>query len=269
MRIEESPRVVYDNPPLVEVVCQLRFPKLERFEDEFPEEFQDAIRTDFPKMKPRPLAKPVQVPQSQFQNVGGEIRLVPSGDYTLVYDFISENEKWVVTLAPGFLALTTTDYHKWDGFLETLQVPFKSLMNSYYPEHFLRIGLRYKNVIVRSKLGLENVPWKELLAPHVLGDLGLSDKDGEVSEFLSIATFKLPRSEGEVRVVRSFVKQIDNEDELTEVAFLIDNDFFCKEVQINDAEHVLIALNRESGNVFRYAISEELHTAMGPKTIFE
>lgn len=43
-----APRVVYDKSPLVEVVCQLRFPTVLRIEAEVPSAFQEAVRSRFP-----------------------------------------------------------------------------------------------------------------------------------------------------------------------------------------------------------------------------
>jgi uncharacterized protein (TIGR04255 family) len=44
----DSDRVIYDRNPLIEVICQLRFPPILRVDSEVPARFQEQIRDDFP-----------------------------------------------------------------------------------------------------------------------------------------------------------------------------------------------------------------------------
>jgi len=44
----ESERVIYEKAPLVQVICQLRFPQILRIESQLPVEFQERIRDAFP-----------------------------------------------------------------------------------------------------------------------------------------------------------------------------------------------------------------------------
>ncbi|MBL8785507.1 MAG: TIGR04255 family protein, partial [Deltaproteobacteria bacterium] len=48
VRIPESPRVIYASNPLADVICQVRFPRILRIDNELPADFQDAIRGQFP-----------------------------------------------------------------------------------------------------------------------------------------------------------------------------------------------------------------------------
>jgi len=48
LRIPESPRVIYASNPLVDVICQVRFPRILRIDSELPVAFQEAIRDQFP-----------------------------------------------------------------------------------------------------------------------------------------------------------------------------------------------------------------------------
>ena len=44
----DAPRVMYERNPLVEVICQVRFPPVLRIEAQLPDAFQDRIRDVFP-----------------------------------------------------------------------------------------------------------------------------------------------------------------------------------------------------------------------------
>jgi uncharacterized protein (TIGR04255 family) len=88
------------------------------------------------------------------------------------YDFASEDGTWRVSLTRTFLGLATAEYQKWEHFKEKLSEPLAALTQIYSPDHLSRIGLRYINVIRRSTLGLKDVPWHELIVPHLSGLLG-------------------------------------------------------------------------------------------------
>ena len=53
MDFPESPRVVYEQNPLDEVICQLRFPAVLRIDSESPVRFQEAVRNQYPLFQER------------------------------------------------------------------------------------------------------------------------------------------------------------------------------------------------------------------------
>jgi uncharacterized protein (TIGR04255 family) len=50
MPFPESPRVFYDKTPLVEVTCQVRYPKLLRIDKQEPVDFQEHIYDKYPNL---------------------------------------------------------------------------------------------------------------------------------------------------------------------------------------------------------------------------
>jgi transposase, IS30 family len=68
------------------------------------------------------------------------------------YDFLSDDRAWKVALASNFLALSTTSYIRWEKFREALELPFTQFCQVYEPSYLTRIGLRYRDVIIRSQL---------------------------------------------------------------------------------------------------------------------
>lgn len=53
MLYSDSPRVHYDKAQLAEVICQLRFPSILAISAREPADFQDAIRSMFPRYAAR------------------------------------------------------------------------------------------------------------------------------------------------------------------------------------------------------------------------
>jgi len=172
MPFPPTPRILYHKNPLDQVICQLRFPPILRIEASIPAAFQDAIRDAFSGFAETSEIK-LEVPPEVSDQVPPEIlrQLVrlPSAKH---YEFASEDGKWKVNLTRAFLSLSTADYQRWEFFKEKLVAPLAALTDVYSPQHFIRIGLRYIDVIRRSKLNLLKVPWRELLAPHISGVLG-------------------------------------------------------------------------------------------------
>ncbi|MFR1260789.1 MAG: TIGR04255 family protein [Oscillospiraceae bacterium] len=61
-----QPRKFYRRSPLIEVICQLRFPDILKIEAHEPADFQDAIRQVYPQYAKR-------IEQLPPQNAGGKI----------------------------------------------------------------------------------------------------------------------------------------------------------------------------------------------------
>ena len=156
MLFPETPRIIYQNNPLVEVICQLRFPLLLRIDTELPADFQEALREEYPKLK---VEKSVSFTLPVQENIPAA-----SG---VKYEFASEEEDpiWKVVLANNFLALTTQRYQRWEAFRERLEKLITTLAEIYRPNFFTRIGLRYQDLIVRSKLELRGYSWTDILPP--------------------------------------------------------------------------------------------------------
>src|SRR6266568_7415140 len=103
MPFPEAQRVIYDAHPIEEVICQLRFPTILRIEGESPFQFQERIRDSYPLYKPKPAVKLMEgIPKELASFFGKELSLgnTPSG-----HEFISQDEKWTLSLTKDFLTL--------------------------------------------------------------------------------------------------------------------------------------------------------------------
>jgi uncharacterized protein (TIGR04255 family) len=185
----------------------------------------------------------------------------------LAYEFVDKEGEWKLVLSSDFLALSTLKYRQWEDFRSRLSAAIDLLVRYYTPSHFTRVGLRYQDIVIRSELGLENCPWRELLQPSVLGIFATNDlPEEEFSEAISLFACHLDYAGAIVRVRHGLAKTNESE----ELGYLLDADFYTENLtEIKDAIGYLNLFNREAGNLFRWCITEKLHRALEPQPIEE
>ena len=204
------------------VICQLRFNPILRIDAETPADFQERIRQEFPLFREKTMTSDLasNLPES-LQNL---IRAsAVQKQKRQAYDFISEDETWTLGLTREFLALSTSKYPRWEEFRAKLRNPIEALVDIYDPAFFTRVGLRYRNVIQRSKLGLEEASWADLLKPQTSGIFSAQDMHGAVEECQTQTLIRFSDGSGTVRMSHGIAQDPDNENE---ECYLIDNDFF-------------------------------------------
>lgn len=269
MKIAPSDRVKYAHNPLAEVVCQLRFDRLVELDSSEPAAFQAALSSSaYPARSVEEsvsislIAKngPVNVPQ------------LPTPP-TRVFQFATADSSSRVSLCSDFLALTTNSYESWGDFQPRMFELVELLAKSYPNAVPKRLGLRYKDVIEREALGLEGIPWHELVQPFLLGPLApgaLSDdsipEESEIGNFLLQSRLKV---EDCMLLLQSTLLRSINDNRQ---AFLIDGDFFTEEAacseMLRDASvftDVLDKLHTNAGALFRRCITGKLHHALSPE----
>lgn len=264
MPFPKAKKVIYQKNPLDHVICQLRFPPILKIETEVPAKFQEDIRAEFPEFKEKqetalPIPKGIQleVPTEVLRQV------VPSSVKN--YEFASDDGFWRINLTRTFLALTCTKYERRSLFQEKLAHPLKALIETYNPAYFSRIGLRYVDIIRRSVLGLENVAWKELLQPHILGLLGTPDDVSQNIQNLE-AKYEIRLEDGSsvARITIGLVEWPEKSEE----CFMIDTDFFnIGKIAISDVTSKLDYFHIRGSRLIQWLIKEKLHTAMEPKEL--
>jgi uncharacterized protein (TIGR04255 family) len=261
MPIPESPRIIYAKNPLKEVVCQLKFPTILRIESETPGPagFQEAVRGQFPIYREPQGALGEGVPADLARLVGSMVPLAGPK----VYEFLTEDGTWKLTLSRDFIALSCSKYERWEVFKNYFDHPFRVLLSEYRPAFFSRVGLRYQNIIRRKALGLEGSPWSELLESHIAGPLD-TEIASDISEAYHRVSFRLPDNQGKVTMVHGLVQESPE----AEPCYVIDNDFYSEErSQIEHATEKLDNFNKQSGRVFRWSVKDKLDRAMQPKSV--
>ncbi len=151
------------------MICQLRFPEILAIEASPPVAFQEAIRGEFPQFHRR-----LDTPAPKLVGLPGNITAQNPKPITN-YQFSSADGIWRVNLTGRFISLSCSRYESWEAFAGKLDKPLAAFIKVYQPAYFERIGLRYLNFISRFDLGLEGVPFSELIQPCYLGPLAEED----------------------------------------------------------------------------------------------
>ena len=247
-------RVFYTKNPLVEVVCQLRFPPVLRIDSELPSAFQDRIRDRFPEYQssrpqlPAGLNLPAELAKVMFANAQSS-----------AHEFITADGSSRISLTRDFIALSVNNYSQWANFFELLKGPLEALTELYRPSYFSRIGLRYRDRIERERLNLGGVPWHELIQPWIAGALADETIAPQVERILGEVNIKLPEG-GAVRIVHGLDGETDK------LAYLIDSDFYREgQVPTGEVDNVLRTFNQKAGHLFRWCIKPKLDAAMEPR----
>jgi uncharacterized protein (TIGR04255 family) len=277
MPFPPSPRVIFEVNPLAEVVCELRFPPSLRIAAQPPADFQERIRASYPILQPQPTRLIDQIggfgPGAaglQITEEGGAVTIGQGFNLGMggqpTYVFTNEAGTRTVTLSQGSLAVAERQYERWEVFRAEIETLMGYLNELYHPGFFTRVGLRYQDLLDRTKLGLSEVPWPDLLHPEFAGLFGAgSPVSNDVVRIGSVAVLALPDPEGaRVRLQHGSVD--DQEDAHNQYA--IDSDFFL--VERSDSVRVLSCLDEfhvHAGNLFRWAISGRLHQALRPQPL--
>lgn len=255
-------RCRYGAHQLAEVICQLRFPEILSIGANAPVEFQEAIRSDFPQFLRRQ-----EMPAPKLVGVPGNMTLQNQSAVTN-FQFASADGVWRVNLTSKFISLTCTKYTSWEDFARKLDKPLAAFIQIYKPAYFERVGLRYVNFISRFALGLEGVPFRELIAPCYLGPLAQEELAESAVTRCSMDVELTLRGgcRAKIHAGPGIVKRGGRED--SEVKFIFDQDLYMPgQLPLNLAVGALHTLHHQADSLFRGAITKKLHEAMEPTNI--
>lgn len=247
-------RVKYRNSALREVIFQVRFPSILRIDAEAPVEFQELIRQHYPLYTDRKNEAVI--------NIGGQEQSVLKNHN---HEFVSTDGKSKVNLTNSFVAISTLDYDRWEVFRKQCKEIVSHFLKVYNPAVTQRIGLRYKDLITRSRWGLLDVPWGNLVKEDALGLVGKLPEDS-INRYVLDCEIKGEKNVNEHRhfeIVRDSQSPIINEK-----SFLIDCDYFSQGIIPTESIFsVAEELHEHSSSFIRSIITETLDTAMEPVKI--
>lgn len=261
MPFPEIERVIYQKLPLEEVICQIRFPPILTIDTEIPSVFQEAIRQEYPFFKETTNIINIDIPNNLKELFPKELTELPPRSEKN-FEFLSKDRMSKINLTRDFLAISTRRYSRWESFRECILRPFEVFNRIYSPVIFIRIGLRYRNVIARSKLNLDGIPWNELIKPCILGILS----ETTIKTLNTIQTSEIQMADGKsvIRINNGLIEQVNN----NEMCYVIDNDFFLQDqIEPTDVFPMFDYFNLRSGRLFRWCITDRLHRAMEPEKI--
>ena len=263
MLFADYQRYQYARSPLVEVICQLRFPPILSINTEEPAQFQEAVRRDFPRYAARKEQRPPQLVGAGTPNA----KLEPQPPVTN-HSFLSADGLWRLNLTRDFIALSTLRYARWEDFALRLDKPLAQFIQVYQPAFFQRVGLRYVNAVSKSRLGLTDLLWDDLIRSPYLGILGEPDVD-EAKVSKSVVDTEIALEGGirmKVHAGPGFLNAAGKRD--PEPKFILDGDFSLPgNVPGDKVPAILDGLHHYAERFFHGAITQELHEALGPQPL--
>lgn len=253
----DFPKVVYKRNPLEFVVCEFRFPPILKIDVDVPAQFQEMLRDEYPLYK---QLVPLSFGPPELN------KLLESANAALMaksHQFLSVDELWEVSLRRDALSLTCRKYSRWDTFREKLAVPWKALLELYGPQFIVRIGLRYRDVVSKDKLGLQHAGWNELLDQKMVGEFHTPLAPLVAGSWHQIA-WKLQREETQIMLQHGLQAVPPSSD----VAYIFDTDISTQaRKEPKDVFDILKFYNKHSWSVFRSCISDKLHNALEPESV--
>lgn len=261
MLFSTQPREHYVNAPVHEVICQLRFPTILSIDSTEPAEFQEMIRDQFPQYVRRQDAMPPRI--SGLGTPNPQIQQVPP---TANYNFLTSDGKTKINLTRDFISLSTLAYPGWEEFAHMLDKALAAFIKLYQPSNFQRVGLRYMNIISRSKLGLDGSKWADLIAPAYTAVLHEEDvREENVLNSASDLLLQLDNScRAKIHAGPGRLKQPNpNLPQDQEIKYIFDMDLSMSEtVSCQLAAPALEMLHGHANRIFQGAITETLRDAM-------
>ena len=255
MPFPDSARTIFRRNPIEEVICQLRFPPILRLEAEAPAAFQQRIRTEYPLYEEGPVG------QAQPGIPTEVLRLLNAPTQR---NFLSDDRLWAVSLTRDFIALTAQSYDRWEGFRRHWEVVLAAFQAEYAPSFYSRIGLRYRNVIKRSELGVDGVGWDQLLTPQIAAEYGSESVRADIRQSGHQIVFSL----GNDRVAQLRHGLTVGEGTGNETCYTIDADLYTTaRTEPNDVDAILNDFNEQARRLFSWCISRQLHEALQPEPV--
>lgn len=261
MKLPTYERVIYGYNPLIEVIAQIRFPAILKITSQQPVDFQDSVRYEYPIFE---ASRNLQIPV-EFSNLLTQFSSNITSDLT--YQFKSSDLNWQLSIDKNSITLATTKYERYEKFIERFKNAVEVFDKVYSPSFYSGMGLRYRDLIIRSKLNLANKEWTQLIPKHIAYELYTPELSDSIKNF--VKNLQLKTEFGQVNFNHGLVQVMDKKEGIDETAYLLDVDFFTED-KIEKSENVWSIFdqsNHIARNLFRWSITEELHTAMQPQSI--
>ncbi|MBN2497436.1 MAG: TIGR04255 family protein [Deltaproteobacteria bacterium] len=252
IKLPDCPQVTFEEPPLQEVVCQLRFHQILKIVTMMPADFQDLIRKEFPVH--------VQEHGVQVAVAGGQPIMAATNEPT--WQFRSADDKWLVSLASSFIALKTTAYSDFDGFLNQLLPVVQAFETTYQPPFYVRVGLRYVNRWVLPREEDRPISWSDLLNPYIAGWFSepvLRDGIAETRHHLILQTER-----GQIGC--RYSRDVGQADGTSAEQFTLDFDHYATgQIACKDIRGLLVDSNSIVFRLFCWCLTDQGYHSLKPR----
>ncbi|GJL70211.1 MAG: hypothetical protein NPIRA06_28460 [Nitrospirales bacterium] len=237
MTTKKHSSVMYQKTPLLDVTFQVTFPQNLQISSNPPVNFQGRIKNLFPNFS---------LTQDQSS-----------------YNFLSADQRWQLLLNRGFLAVVARQYEEWEAFQTHINLATAAVEIEYPPPYVSRIGLRFRNIIRRSVVGLTGKNWDQLLHNKWTGDLAWSGVAGAMKATHSEVVMGLNGGDDLVCVRHGLVPIAQPTQEM---GYLIDHDFFVNgQFAMTEIAGKLREYHQAGQRFFKLWITDMLHQAMKPQ----
>lgn len=261
MQLPDYERVIYKRNPLIEVVCQLRFPTILRINNQQPVDFQEEIRFDYPVYE---NTKSLSVP-SDLTNLVEQFGL-PLNLQETVHRFKSENLQWQLSLSQNYIMIATTEYERYEEFRAKFKKALEIFEKIYNSSFYSRVGLKYRDLIIRSNLNIKDTEWTKLIPTHIASELYTPEFSDSIETL--IKNLQIVIDGGKLAFNHGLVMAQDQDKGIQEQAYLIDSDFYIEgRITKEDVWNTIDKFKYSAGRFFRWCITDELHKAMEPTPI--
>lgn len=264
MFFSDSPAPHFERHQLAEVICQLRFSPILSIDTREPADFQETIRSLFPRYSVRKEQLPPKLVGVGTPNA----KLEPSAPINN-YCFASADGNWKINLTKNYISLSTVAYPGWEKFAGTFDRPLAEFIRIYQPAFFEHLELRYLNAFSRAALGLEQTPWRELFTDAYLGSLLHEDVQEQSLPKVSLDTDVLLGGSCRARIhsgTGMIKRNIPGAPLDKEVKFILDIILAMPaQTEPRLAAAGLETLHRHASSIFNGAITDTLRNALRPE----
>ena len=236
----------------------MRFPTILSINASLPVQFQEKIRKEYPYFEEtNEEQNEVNIQPEEMKAHFRKITNIKN------YAFVSMDRTIKINLTSTFISISTVNYSKWEEFSAEAKRIISIFEDEYHPAFYTRIGLRYIDVITKSKWNLEDRSWNELIKPHILGVV-TPERESGTSGYLCESEY----SEMDSEFIHKSHLEFVHVNESKEISLLMDCDYFTGVETMSDvvwdkAEH----LHNMSSCFIANAITELLNDAMEPEPI--
>ena len=134
----------YQSSPIIETVCEFRFPAGMKWSDDIANSFYDKIKGKFPI---REEGSEISI-QATINLKSSESQVPANREITKTHIFRSQDKRLLIQLAMCRLSIHfIKPYSSWDDFYPAIQLAYKSLASLVNITGFERIGLLYLDKI--------------------------------------------------------------------------------------------------------------------------
>lgn len=263
MFLSDSLAPHFERHQLMEVVCQLRFSPILSIDTREPADFQEAIRSIFPRYSVRKEQLPPRLVAIGTPNA----KLEPSAPVNN-YCFSTADGNYRINLTKNYISFATTAYPGWEKFAGQLDRPLAEFIRIYQPAFFEHLELRYLNAFSRAALGLEHTPWRDLFADAYLGPLLHEDIHEQNFAKVSLDTDLSLGGSCRARIhsgTGMIKRNVPGAPLDKEVKFILDITLAMPaQTEPRLAAAGLETLHRYASSIFNGAITDKLRSVLGP-----